>query len=77
MSGRPMKFPYTLSAQIAQFPFMHYYNHPRSWILKYWLLANVVCLPVFYSIQKLSYNPENVKKWNEIHRKQFSAEMRH
>lgn len=77
MSGRPMKYPYTLSAKIAQFPFMRYYNHPRGWILKYWVAATVICMPFFYYVQKLSYSPENVKKWDEINRKQFSAEMRH
>lgn len=25
----------------------------------------------------LGHNPENVKKWDEIHRHQFSGEMRH
>lgn len=25
----------------------------------------------------LGYNPENVKKWDEIHKHQFSGEMRH
>ncbi|XP_034176918.1 reduction of Rh1 [Osmia lignaria lignaria] len=77
MSGKPMRYPYTLSAQIAHFPFNHYYNHKRGWILKYWMWTAVGLMPVWYFFQKLTFQPENVKKWDEIHRKQFSGEMHH
>lgn len=57
MSGRPMKYPYTLSAKIAHFPFYHYYNHKNGWILKYWIWTSISLMPVWYFFQKLSkYN---------------------
>lgn len=49
--GRPMKFPYTLSAKIAQFPFKFYYNN--NWLFKYYIFGLVVSLPVFMKISKL------------------------
>ncbi|XP_014205971.1 uncharacterized protein LOC106637621 [Copidosoma floridanum] len=67
--SRPMRFPYTYTAKIAQFPYKFYFKH--SWGFKYWVIASVLCLPVFYKLQKMSYSPENVKNWDEIHRKEF------
>ncbi|XP_076638039.1 reduction of Rh1 isoform X1 [Colletes latitarsis] len=75
--GRPMKFPYTLSAKIAQFPYKYYFTHKSSWVFKFWLISVVLTAPLFYKIQKLSYSPENVKKWDEIHRKEFLGEVGH
>lgn len=49
--GRPMKFPYTLSAKIAQFPFKHYFNN--QWIWRYGAISCLICLPIFYKISKL------------------------
>lgn len=49
--GRPMKFPYTYSAKIAQFPFKFYVQN--QWIWKYWMVGILVTLPVFYKINKL------------------------
>ncbi|OAD56920.1 hypothetical protein WN48_02445 [Eufriesea mexicana] len=77
MSDRHMKFPYTFAAKLARFPFHYYWTSKRGWVLRYWALSTVLCTPVFYYIQKLSYHPDNVKKWEEIHKKQFSGEMRH
>ncbi|XP_058790017.1 uncharacterized protein LOC131663564 [Phymastichus coffea] len=70
--SRPMKYPYTLSAKIAQFPFKYYYDN--SWVFKYSAFAFILCIPIFYKIQKMSYSPENVKKWQETRRKEFSGE---
>ncbi|KAI4495861.1 hypothetical protein M0802_008267 [Mischocyttarus mexicanus] len=69
--GRPMVFPYTMSAQIAQFPFKHYYKH--SWLFRYWFIAIAVCSPLFWKLQKLSYSEENVKIWDEKRKKEFSG----
>lgn len=49
--SRPMKFPYTFSAKLAQFPIKHYLKN--QWIWKYYAISLVVCLPVFNSISKL------------------------
>lgn len=70
-----MVYPYTYAAKLAQFPYKHYWNN--VWVFKYYCIAFVVCMPLFYKIQKMSFAPENVKKWQEIRRKQFSGEMHH
>lgn len=49
--GRPMKFPYTFSAKLAQFPYKHYFSN--QWIWKYYAISVVLCIPVFYKISKL------------------------
>ena len=49
--GRPMKFPYTMSAKIAQFPYKYYLNN--NWVARYWMISAIACIPIFYSIQKL------------------------
>ncbi|XP_012215392.1 uncharacterized protein roh [Linepithema humile] len=74
-SYRPMKYPYTLSAKVAQFPFRYYVNH--SWMFKYWLIGIGISLPLFYKIQKLSYSPENVKKWKKTHHDMFTGADHH
>ncbi|XP_076667327.1 reduction of Rh1 isoform X2 [Andrena cerasifolii] len=73
--GRPMKYPYTLSAKIAQFPYAYYYKH--SWVFKYWVLGCLVTAPIFYKIQKMSYSPENVEKWRAIDKETFSGKSHH
>ncbi|EFA07232.1 uncharacterized protein roh [Tribolium castaneum] len=72
--SRPMKFPYTFSAKIAQFPFKHHMKH--NWVWRYYPLAVLLCIPVFAKISKLSNSPENVAKWAEIRRKE-AAEHHH
>lgn len=49
--GRPMKYPYTYTAKIAQFPYKHYFKH--SWLARYWIYSIIICTPLFYSIQKM------------------------
>ncbi|XP_050499050.1 uncharacterized protein LOC126879818 isoform X2 [Diabrotica virgifera virgifera] len=72
--ARPMKFPYTFSAKIAQFPIKHYLKN--QWIWKYYAISLVICLPVFNSISKLANSPGNVAKWAEIRRRE-AAEHHH
>lgn len=62
--SRPMKYPYTLTAKIMQFPWKHYIQN--AWAVKYYLIATVVSLPIFYKIQQLSYAPANVEKWKHM-----------
>ncbi|KAJ8926064.1 hypothetical protein NQ315_009919 [Exocentrus adspersus] len=66
--SRPMKFPYTFSAKIAQFPFKFYLKN--QWIWRYYAISVVVCLPVFKAISNLANSPENVAKWAEIRRRE-------
>lgn len=96
---RPMKYPYTISAKIAQFPYRYYYQH--SWMFKYLIFGTLITLPIFYKIQKLcksyslsqclsdlsgiyyhlplfsAFSPENVKKWDKIHREMFEGTGHH
>jgi hypothetical protein len=54
MENRAMKFPYTLSAKIAQFPIKHYFHN--QWIWKYYFVSLALCVPVFYKISRLGKN---------------------
>ncbi|XP_063367722.1 uncharacterized protein LOC134656132 [Cydia amplana] len=69
--SRPMKFPYTISAKIAQFPFKYYVTN--QWIWKYWMVGIAASIPIFYKIHKLANSPENVSKWAEMRRKEAAA----
>ncbi|CRK91645.1 CLUMA_CG005295, isoform A [Clunio marinus] len=68
--SRPMKFPYTFSAKIAQFPLK--WHVQNSWIWRYYLIGLVVSLPVFYKIDRMANSPENVAKWAESKRKEHA-----
>ncbi|KAL0121193.1 hypothetical protein PUN28_008697 [Cardiocondyla obscurior] len=73
-SGEPvrhMKYPYTFAAKIAQFPYKYYYKH--SWFFRYYLVGVLASVPLFYKLQKLSYSPENVAKWDKTHREMFEG----
>ncbi|XP_031833628.1 reduction of Rh1 [Nomia melanderi] len=74
---RRMIYPYTLSAKIAQFPYKLYLTHKNTWLFRFFPLGILMTLPIFYKIQKLSYSPENVKKWEEVRREQFSGKVMH
>ncbi|XP_059612029.1 uncharacterized protein LOC132258650 [Phlebotomus argentipes] len=68
--SRPMKFPYTYSAKIAQFPYKFYFT--KQWIWKYYAVAVVCSLPIFYKISRLANSPENKAKWAEMKRKELA-----
>jgi len=70
MRGSPktMKYPYTLGAQIAQFPYKFYWDN--NWNFKYYIIAVIASFPVFYKINGLANSPGNVEKWAEIRRKE-------
>ncbi|XP_018326118.1 uncharacterized protein LOC108737651 [Agrilus planipennis] len=65
---RPMKFPYTFSAKIAQFPYKFYYDN--NWMAKYYCYAVILCLPVFYKLERVSKSPASRKHWAEIQAKE-------
>jgi len=73
--GRVMKFPYTFSAQVAQFPLKFYMNN--NWMWKYYAIALGVCIPIFYKIGKASNTPENKRVWDENRRKAFTPGAHH
>merc|ERR1712212_159689 len=61
MSGRMMKYPYTVSAKLAQFPFTYYLKN--QWIFKYYFIGVGLSIPVFHWFQKQACSPGNVAKW--------------
>lgn len=48
---RPMKFPYTITAKIMQFPWRFYIE--KNWIFKYYFISVILCLPIFYKLERL------------------------
>ncbi|XP_065155892.1 uncharacterized protein [Atheta coriaria] len=67
-SGVPMKFPYTFTAKLIQFPWKYYIRN--QWIWKYYFIAVIVSIPVFKKISNLSNSKENKAKWAEMQRKE-------
>ncbi|XP_063871323.1 uncharacterized protein LOC135106335 [Scylla paramamosain] len=61
MSGRMMKYPYTFTGKIAQFPWGYYTKN--VWLFKYYGFGVAACIPIFMWIQKMSNSPENVAKF--------------
>merc|ERR1711875_77398 len=61
MSGRAMKYPYTLGAKIAQFPFGYYLKN--QWVFKYYLIGIAASTPIFKAFQDAATSPANVEKW--------------
>lgn len=49
--ARHMKYPYTLGAKIAQFPYKFYFKN--NWIIRYYAFSLVLCIPIFKSISNL------------------------
>lgn len=45
-----MKFPYTYSAKIAQFPYKFYFQN--SWLARYWVFGMIAVFPFFYKVHK-------------------------
>ncbi|CAB3241982.1 unnamed protein product [Arctia plantaginis] len=71
-SGRHMKFPYTLSAKIAQFPVFFYMKN--NWIWMYWPVGASVSLYVFAKIHALANSEANVKSWQQTQLKNAEKE---
>ncbi|KOX70379.1 hypothetical protein WN51_04782, partial [Melipona quadrifasciata] len=78
MAGEQMKYPYSLAAKIRRFPFHYYFFVSKhGWVLRYWAISTLICVPMFYKFQKASHSPANVAHWEKVHQKQFSGEMHH
>ncbi|XP_076265439.1 uncharacterized protein LOC143199488 isoform X2 [Rhynchophorus ferrugineus] len=48
-SSGPMKFPYTFSAKLAQFPYKFYFQN--NWVWRYYPIGIVACLPIFCQLK--------------------------
>lgn len=46
--GRPMKYPYTYTAKLAQFPYKYYFKH--SWYFRYWTYSLALTFPLIVFI---------------------------
>lgn len=68
-----MKFPYTLSAKIAQFPFFYYMKHNNVWM--YYPLGLPVGLYLFSQIHNIVNSEESKRNWAESQR--IAAEKEH
>ncbi|XP_053674210.1 uncharacterized protein LOC128724511 [Anopheles nili] len=65
-----MKYPYTFTAKLVQFPIQHYFKH--QWIWRFYFIAFGLSVPLFYKLQKLANMPANQEKWAESKRKQLA-----
>lgn len=52
---RPMKFPYTFTAKVMQFPWRFYIE--KNWIYKYYVISIVLCIPIFWRLERLCECP--------------------
>ncbi|CAG9769821.1 unnamed protein product [Ceutorhynchus assimilis] len=71
---RRMKYPYTFTAKVAQFPFKFYYKHNILFKAYPWGVAAV--LPLFWYISRMSNSKSNKKTWKAI-RRHHKEEARH
>lgn len=68
-----MKFPYTFSAKMAQFPYFFYMKNNNIWM--YYPLGFLVSLYVFKQIHDLANSEGNIRSWAETQRR--AAEKEH
>uniref|UniRef100_A0A6G5AET0 Uncharacterized protein n=1 Tax=Rhipicephalus microplus TaxID=6941 RepID=A0A6G5AET0_RHIMP len=75
--GRRMKYPYTLSAKIAQFPYKWHFQN--FWFVRYFLCGGFVIYMVFivYPIHKAVNSPAAVAAHKELMRKQAEEHHHH
>jgi len=74
-AGRQMKYPYTLTAQIRQFPFKYYYNNQIYF--RYWLYGIAISFPIFVWIGSKVNSPANVKKFADAKAKEEAEHHAH
>ncbi|KAH6925160.1 hypothetical protein HPB50_001401 [Hyalomma asiaticum] len=76
-SSRRMKYPYTMTAKIAQFPYRFHFE--KFWLIRYFLCGGFVFYMVFivYPIHKAVNSPQNVAAHKELMRKQAEEHKHH
>lgn len=62
-----MKFPYTFSAKLAQFPIFFYMKNNIIWM--YYPLGMAVGLYLISKIHEMANSEENQRSWAETQRK--------
>lgn len=70
-----MKFPYTFSAKLAQFPLFFYMKN--NWIWMYYPLGASVAFYAFYKIHRVVNSESSKKNWAESQRKIAEKEAEH
>ncbi|KAK2716549.1 hypothetical protein QYM36_006884 [Artemia franciscana] len=71
--SRRMKYPYTISAKIAQFPHRFYFEKSRHY--RWWFYGMAASLPLFFWISSVANSPANIRAAEEKKRKE--AEHHH
>ena len=72
--GTPMVFPYTITAQIAQYPWI--YEFKRSWMFRYVVYSIILTQPLWWYLQKKTNNPEFVAAWEAKKRADHEKEKK-
>uniref|UniRef100_A0A182X6E2 Uncharacterized protein n=1 Tax=Anopheles quadriannulatus TaxID=34691 RepID=A0A182X6E2_ANOQN len=70
--SRTVKYPYTYTQKIVQFPYKHYYKN--QWIWRFYFISLGLSLPLFYKLHSLANVPANKEKWAESKRKQLQPD---
>jgi len=70
-----MKYPYTLSAKVAQFPYKFHWNN--NWLFRYYFYGLAVSAPFFYWINSIANSPEAKAKHREYLAKQKAEHGHH
>ena len=58
-----MVVPMTYTGKLSQMPFRWMFK--TGWMFRYWIYANIVCMPLWFLIQSKVNSPEAVKAWND------------
>ncbi|XP_064603866.1 uncharacterized protein LOC135469217 [Liolophura sinensis] len=66
-TGVPMRYPYSLSAKLARFPYKWFWNNSR--FVRFLGLSLVLTFPIFYKIHRGVNSPANKQQWAEIRKK--------
>jgi len=74
-ADRPMKYPYTFTAKIAQFPYKYYWKN--NWPFRYFFYGVVVTFPFIYWIDRKVNSPSAVAAHRERLRKEALEEHHH
>merc|ERR1712055_3910 len=63
-TDRTMKYPYTMSAKIAHFPYGYHWR--KVWLFRWMIYTSIFMIPIWRKIGQATYAPANVAKWKEI-----------
>lgn len=74
--GKPMIFPYTVSAKVSQFPWAHHWH--EAWVVRYLVGAMVfITFPLYWKIDQKLTSKENKALWREKRKKDAEHHRHH